>query len=97
WWLVNPLAFLGIAIGYWKPTTRFPHAGHVLISTWASLFHIIMALGQTVDWIQFIAIFLFLFLAVLIPCCVSDIVYPMLFVREGKGHSHNKGESSEKG
>jgi len=97
WWLVNPLAFLGIAIGYWRPTTRFPHAGHVLFSTWASLFHIIMALGLTVDWIQFIAIFLFLFLAVWIPCCLSDIVYPMLFVREGKGHSHNKGESSEKG
>jgi len=96
WWLVNPLAFLGITIGYWRPTTRFPHAGHVLISTWASLFHIIMALGATVNWIQVLAIFLFLFLAVLIPCCMSDIVYPLLFVREGKGHNHNKGESSEK-
>jgi hypothetical protein len=26
-------------------------------------------------------IFLFLFLAVWVPCCVSDIVYPLLFVR----------------
>ena len=80
--LTNPTAFLGIAIGYWRPTTKFPHAGHVLLSTWASLFHIIMALGPTLSWIQVLAIFLFLFFAVWIPCCVSDIVYPVLFARE---------------
>jgi len=79
--LTNPVAFLGIAIGYWRPITRFPHAGHVLLSTWASLFHIIMALGQTLSWIQVLAILLFLFLAVWIPCCVSDIGYPVLFTR----------------
>ena len=82
WWLVNPLAFLGIAIGYLRPTTRFPHAGHVLISTYASLFHITMALGATIDWILFLPIFLFLFLAVWIPCCGSDIIFPLLFSRK---------------
>ncbi len=80
WWLVNPLAFLGIAIGYGRPTTKLPHAGHVLISTWASLFYF-TAFGIA-DWIPLLPlIFLFLFLAVWIPCCVSDIVYPLLFVR----------------
>ena len=82
--LTNPAAFLGIAIGYWKPTTKFPHAGHVLLSTWASLFHIIMALGETVSWIILLAIFLFLFLAVWLPCCTSDIVFPLLFIRRKK-------------
>jgi len=82
--LTNPAAFLGIAIGCWRVTTKFPHSGHVLISTWASLFHVIMALGQTVDWIKLLTIFLFLFLAVWGPCCISDIVYPLLFVRKGK-------------
>ena len=81
WWLVHPAALLGITIGCWKQTTRFPHSGHVLISTWASLFHVIMALGETLSWIQYLVIFSFLFVAVLIPCCVSDIVYPLLFVR----------------
>ena len=80
WWLVNPAALLGIMIGYWKGTTKFPHYGHVLLSTWASLFHIIMALDETVNWIQIVVILLFLFLAVWIPCCTSDIVYPLLFV-----------------
>jgi len=79
--LTNPPAFLGIALGYWRSITKFPHAGHVLISTWASLFHIIMAIGQTLTWIQVVAIFLFLFLAVWLPCCVSDIVYPIVFAR----------------
>jgi hypothetical protein len=86
--LTNLAAFLGIAIGYRKPTTKFPHAGHVLISTWASLFHIVMALGETVNWIIFPTIFAFLFLAVWLPCCTSDIVFPLLFVKEKLPHQH---------
>ena len=83
WWLVNPLAFLGIGIAYFNPKTKFPHAGHVLLSTWASLFHIIMALGVTrsMNSILIITIFLFLFISVLIPCCLSDIIFPMLFIK----------------
>lgn len=82
WWLVNPLALVGILIAYFKPTTKFPHSGHVLLSTWASLFHIIMALGGPPHWFSSIVIFLFLFISVWIPCCVSDIVFPLLFVKE---------------
>jgi len=82
WWLVNPMALVGIAIGYWKPTTKFPHAGHVLLSTWASLFYF-TAFGMA-NWIPLLPfIFLILFLAVWIPCCTSDIVFPLLFTREG--------------
>ncbi|MFC2035626.1 hypothetical protein ACFLUJ_05830 [Chloroflexota bacterium] len=82
WWLVNSAALLGITISFWKPITKFPHSGHVMISTWASLFHIIMALGETVNWVLYLLIFLFLFLAVWLPCCISDIVFPLLLVRK---------------
>jgi hypothetical protein len=82
WQIVNPAALFGIAIGLWKPVTRIPHSGHVLISTWASLFHIIMALGEMVNWILYLTIFLFLFLAVWLPCCLSDIVFPLLFTKK---------------
>ena len=82
--ITNTPAFIGILLGYWKGTTKFPHAGHVLISTWASLFHIIMALGTTVSLIQTIGILIFLFLAVWLPCCTSDIIYPILFSRKKK-------------
>jgi len=78
----NIPAFIGILLGYWKGTTKFPHAGHVLISTWASLFHIIMALGTTVSLIQAIGILIFLFFAVWLPCCTSDIIYPILFSKK---------------
>jgi len=86
--LTIPAAFVGIAIAYWRPTTKLPHYGHVLLSTWASLFHIIMALGATVNWIVFPTIFAFLFLAVWLPCCTSDIVFPLLFVRERLPRQH---------
>jgi len=81
WWIVNPVAFLGILLAYFKPSTKFPHAGHVLLSTWASSFHIIMSAGTDIKWYLYIIIFLFLFIAVWIPCCTSDIVFPLLFVK----------------
>jgi len=84
WWLVNPLAIMGVLFAYFKPETKIPHTGHVLLSTWASLFHIIMSLGAAVLWFQYIYIFVFLFLAVWLPCCVSDIVFPLLFVKESE-------------
>jgi len=88
-WITNPPAFVGIAVGYLLPTTRFPHAGHVLISTWASLFHILMAVGISLEWWKFVAIFAFLFIAVWLPCCFSDIVYPLLFVKHGEVPEHH--------
>ncbi len=88
WWLINPLAILGIVIAYFNPATKFPHAGHVLLSTWASLFHINMALGGTLNPISAIIIFIFLFVAVLIPCCLSDIIFPLLFIKNRKNFKH---------
>ena len=83
WKIVNFAAVLGIVIGYLKPKTRFPHFGHVLLSTWASLFGF-MAFGAA-NWIPLLpCVFLFLFLAVWLPCCVSDIIFPLLFVKENQ-------------
>lgn len=84
WWLVNPLAFLGILIACFYQKTKFPHAGHVLLSTWTSLFHIIMALGATINLILIIIVFVFLYIAVWLPCCLSDIIFPLLFIKNNK-------------
>ncbi|MFH0762264.1 MAG: hypothetical protein V1925_00010 [Candidatus Omnitrophota bacterium] len=83
-WLVNPMAFLGIAAALIKPATKFTHSGHVLLSTWASLFHILMALGGYLAWASYLVILFFLFIAVWIPCCVSDIIFPLLFLPKSK-------------
>ena len=85
WWLVNPLAITGIAIAWYYPKTRFPHAGHVLLSTWASLFHMTMAFGEQVGLLTIGLITVFLFLAVWVPCCTSDIVFPVLFSNKAEG------------
>lgn len=81
WWLVNPLALVGIGIGCRWPQTKVPHAGHVLLSTWASLFHMTMAMDRSPDTSTVILIAAFLFLAVWIPCCTSDIIFPLLCAR----------------
>ncbi len=77
-------ALAGIAIGLFWSRTRFPHAGHVLISTYASLFYLTTFVAPA-DWLPLLLlIFPILFVAVWIPCCVSDIVFPLLFVRGGR-------------
>ncbi|MEA3489270.1 MAG: hypothetical protein U9R44_02870 [Candidatus Omnitrophota bacterium] len=80
--IVILFALAGVAIAYFRPATKFPHAGHVLISTWASLFHIMMAKGHGLTFFFGMAVFVFLFFAVWIPCCISDIVFPLLFIRK---------------
>lgn len=85
-WLINTLAIIGIAIAYFRPTTHIPHFGHVFLSTWASLFHILMAMGQTMTLFSYTMIFIFLFISVWLPCCVSDIIFPLLFIKGEHGH-----------
>ena len=88
WVIVNAAAIIGIIIGYFKPNTKFPHMIHVLISTWASLFGF-TAFG-TADWLPLLPVlFVFLFLAVWLPCCVSDIVFPLLWVKGEPAHAHH--------
>jgi len=79
WQLVNGLALAGIAVACLRPGTKFPHAGHVLLSTWASLFHVTMARGAEFGFVEGFFTAVFLFLAVWLPCCTSDIVFPLFF------------------
>lgn len=89
WYLVNPAAFLGIAIAFFLPRTRFPHAGHVLISTWASSFHVLMNTRGELTTLILLGMFAVLFVAVWLPCCVSDIIFPLLFAKSGADIRHH--------
>lgn len=82
WYIVNPIAFLGVILAYFNPRTKFPHSAHILISTWASLFHVLMAAGNSVSAFVYFGVLLMLFLSDWIPCCFSDIVFPLLFVNK---------------
>ena len=87
WYLVNPAALLGILIAWFWPQTKFPHAGHILISTWASSFHMLMNTHRELSPTLLLGAFIVLFIAVWLPCCFSDIVFPMFFVRSPHLHS----------
>jgi hypothetical protein len=93
WYIVNPAAILGILIAYFLPRTKFPHAGHILVSTWASAAHIMMNTHSEFTMSMIAGMLVVLFIAVWLPCCFSDIVFPMLFVRgtgqDDEAHTHN--------
>lgn len=85
-WLAILPALTGAALGAlalrW---TKCPHAAHVLISTLASLFYL-MAFGLVGWFAMFPLVFVVLFVAVWIPCCTSDIIFPLLFAKRVKRH-----------
>jgi hypothetical protein len=98
WYIVNPSAFLGILIAYFLPRSKLPHAFHILISTWASSAHIMMNTHQPLTAVLILGFLIVLFIAVWLPCCFSDIIFPMLLVKAdgdkcmlcegGKHHNH---------
>lgn len=107
-YLVFPATALGVAVGYFRPRTKVSHSIHLLLSTAASLAHILMSLheGGGLQPQTLALIPLFLFLAVWVPCCTSDIIFPLLFCRDhrdGKAcavdthesHCHCRGHSHE--
>ncbi len=97
WYLVNPAAILGVILAYFIPHTKLPHALHILISTWASASHMLMNTHIPMSAQLVVGMLVVLFIAVWLPCCVSDIVFPMLFVKGGSaghtclscGHDHD--------
>ena len=102
WYLVFPAAIIGVLLAYFKPSTHLPHASHVLLSTWASSAHILMNTQADMSRVFLLGMFIVLFLAVWLPCCVSDIVFPLLFIgSDGQHHPHRcvfcrkKGEPDE--
>ena len=81
WYIVNPAALLGVLIAFFVPHTKFPHAGHILVSTWASSSYLLMNMASDLTVAAAVGIFATLFIAIWVPCCVSDIVFPLLFVK----------------
>lgn len=88
--MVLSFAAVGILLGLLaspgvRRSTFFSHSLHVFSSTMASVFYLIGPFGR-LGWIESIGpLFLFVIVAVMIPCCVSDIVFPLLLVGRGKG------------
>lgn len=84
-YLVNGVAFLALLIAYIKPIKKISHALHIFVSCFASIFHILMS-NDVINFsiVFYLGIFVFIFIAVWLPCSFSDLVFPMFFVRNKK-------------
>lgn len=83
WYVVDSIAILGVLLAWLKPSTKIPHSAHIFASTSASLLHIVMSLGTVViSSLLLFEITFVLFLSVWLPCCFSDIIFPILFTKE---------------
>jgi len=90
-----PFALLGAGVGLLAPqaierSTQYSHSAHVLVSSMASILYLI-SFGL-VKWMdQISAVLIITVLAVMIPCCASDIVFPLFIagtVEESGRHPH---------
>ena len=82
--IIIPFAVIGVLVGFLVPSaveksTEFSHSMHVVVSSMASILYLI-SFGVTY-WIHMIGgIFLVTVIAVMLPCCLSDIAFPLIFV-----------------
>ncbi len=89
--IIIPFLLMGVVTGFLSPkiiehSTIYSHSAHILLSTMASLVYLI-SFGMT-GWLGHIGwVFVILVLVVLIPCCLSDIVFPLFFAGDNK-HRH---------
>lgn len=83
--IIAPFLITGIMMGFMSPrlvehSTIYSHSAHILLSTMASLVYMI-SFGMT-DWLEHVGwVFVILVMVVLIPCCLSDIIFPLFFTR----------------
>ena len=88
--LVYPFAVVGVLAGLmvtnnFERSTQYTHSAHVFISSAASLLYL-LGYGLT-DWIHSVgSVFLIIIAAVMIPCCASDIVFPLACVHRNCDH-----------
>lgn len=91
--LIFPFAIVGVVAGLlvtrsFERSTQYSHSAHVFVSSVASILYL-LSFGLT-DWIHSIgAVFLITIIAVMIPCCASDIVFPLACVHRDCDHSEN--------
>ncbi|MFH1521996.1 MAG: hypothetical protein ABIF18_03485 [archaeon] len=89
--LIIGVALIGSVAGMSLGMFRFSHSAHVFLSIFASLFYL-LAFSVEMSTLVILLISVLVFLAVYIPCCISDIVFPIFFI--GKpckkcGHWHD--------
>jgi hypothetical protein len=86
--VVIPFVVAGVFIGllFHKGKTHYVHGGHVMISCLASVLYLYGYASPIEPWMYPI-LFMSMIVAVVIPCCMSDIVYPLLLSKGNRDKS----------
>ncbi len=80
--MVLPFAAMGVLLGLVAAmgvtqSTFYSHSLHVFVSTMASIFYIVNG-HEGLEWVSKLGvIFFFVVFAVVVPCCFSDIIFPV--------------------
>jgi hypothetical protein len=88
--LVLPFAMVGVMAGLLvtksiEKSTQYSHSAHIFISSGASILYL-LGYGLT-GWIHSVgAVFLVAIVAVMVPCCLSDIAFPLICVHRDCNH-----------
>ncbi len=88
--LILGLALIGAVVGMYWDLFCASHLLHVFLSVFASLFYL-LAFSASLNVWGVLGISGLVFLCVYIPCCISDIIFPILFIDkacEGCGRFH---------
>lgn len=89
--VIISVAIIGSLVGIYAGMFRINHSLHVFLSIFASFFYL-LAFSVELSFLAILANSLIVFLAVYIPCCISDIVFPILFIKKpcrNCGHWHD--------
>lgn len=81
---VLSFALVGGILGISLKKSRMPHFIHVFLSVFASFFYLINYSynGPEIWILEIFIMFIITFVSVILFCCVSDIVFPYLFLGE---------------
>ena len=90
-WLLLPFVVIGCLAGCGAAatiakSTIYSHSGHVLVSTMASIFYLV-SFCPNCNWLssdRIGLVFIIITIAVMVPCCLSDIVFPVLIAGAGR-------------
>ena len=89
--LILGSAFIGSLVGIYIGLFKLNHSLHVFLSVFASLFYL-LAFSVEIGVLSILASSLIVFFVVYVPCCISDIVFPILFIKrpcKNCGYWHN--------
>ena len=86
--IILPFLLLGLVGGFLAPgnieksgKVIFSHSLHVFISACASIMYLV-SFGLS-HWLHLVGwVLIYILLAVVIPCCISDIAFPLLLVKK---------------